>query len=141
MENTSLTQTHSELLAYRPTDDDRKAAEAHLEIARLRAAANLPLLVDLMTERGMDPTATSKAILDAAEFNYKVSGLAKKQEEQTKAPSFSLVINLPQSSGENRVIEIGKPSESMIEDVTFLQAIPSYVTTATDDSLELGEDF
>jgi hypothetical protein len=128
MENTSLTQTHSELLAYRPTDEDRKAAEAHLEIARLRAAANLPLLVDLMTERGMDPTATSKAILDAAEFNYKVSGLAKKQEEQVDKGRF--VFNINFQSGKVTVAQ-EKVIEGSVEDESALPETPSHVAAST----------
>lgn len=128
MENTSLTQTHSELLAYRPTDEDRKAAEAHLEIARLRAAANLPLLVDLMTERGMDPTATSKAILDAAEFNYKVSGLAKKQEEQVDKGRF--VFNINFQSGKVTVAQ-EKVIDGNVEDEPPLPETPAHVATST----------
>jgi hypothetical protein len=92
-----------------PKDSDRKAAEASLEAARIAAAAYLPQLLEILTEKAIDPGATPKTVLDAAEFTYKVSGLAKRQEETKTGPTFSVRITLP---GQNKEIVIGGGSAS-----------------------------
>jgi hypothetical protein len=90
---------------YTPTEADRKFAEASIERTRLQSAAYLPQLLDALVEKALHPTATAKNILDAADFTYKASGLAKRQEEQAaKGPSFQVRIILP---GQNREITIG----------------------------------
>lgn len=83
----------SDMTQYIPTDADRKWAEASTERARLQAASYLPQLLDIVAEKALDPSASPKSVLDAAEFAYKVSGLAKKQDEQNDKGRFVFNIN------------------------------------------------
>ena len=83
----------SDMTPYIPTDADRKWAEASTERARLQAASYLPQLLDIVAEKALDPSASPKSVLDAAEFAYKVSGLAKKQDEQNDKGRFVFNIN------------------------------------------------
>lgn len=103
------------------------AAEA-LERARLIASSRLCDLVEMVTDRAIEPQATAKTVMDAAEFCYKVSGLAAKQEPKQSGTGFSIQINIPQTSG--------APSQSLTFDSTahldapnsdFLPPIPAYV--------------
>ena len=106
-----------------------------LEEARLLAVAYLPTLITAMTERAIDPACQFSALRDTAEFAYKVSGMAKRQEEKSSGPGFSLVINIPQMAGqESRVIEIGcseqvgETARQEDEIKKLLSNIPSFVT-------------
>ena len=83
----------SDMTPYIPTDADRKWAEVSTERARLQAASYLPQLLDIVAEKALDPSASPKSVLDAAEFAYKVSGLAKKQDEQNDKGRFVFNIN------------------------------------------------
>ena len=126
-----------------PNEADRKAAEQSLEVARLTAAAYLPQLLEILTEKAIDPSATTKAVLDAAEFTYKVSGLAKRQEESKVGPSFSVRITLP---GQNKEIVIGGNTQAEQSDEdNILDAVPSYIAALpaqnnTDLTVELTAD-
>ena len=129
---------------YIPTDADRKWAEASTERARLAAASYLPQLLDIVAEKALDPSATSKSVLDAAEFAYKVSGLAKKQEEQNDKGRFVFNINFRSgtvSVEQEKVIEhvpedpvdnlLANPPESLQD---AIKALP------VDDTLDLSFD-
>lgn len=112
---------------YNPSEHDRKYAESQLELARLQAATYLPQLLEVMVDRALDPQAKSKDILDASEFTYKVSGLAKRQEESRNAPTFQVKIVLP---GQNREITIGGGSadpEPVSEEAAVLDQVPAHV--------------
>ena len=114
---------------YNPSEHDRKYAESQLELARLQAATYLPQLLEVMVDRALDPQAKSKDILDASEFTYKVSGLAKRQEETRNAPTFQVKIVLP---GQNREITIGGGSaepEPVSEEAAVLDQVPAHVKT------------
>ena len=74
----------------------------------------MPQLLDIVAEKAFDPSASPKSVLDAAEFTYKVSGLAKKQEEQNDKGRFVFNINFRSGtvSVENtKVIEHTPPDE------------------------------
>lgn len=116
-----------------PTEADRKAAEASLETARLTAAAYLPQLLEILTEKAIDPKATPKAVLDAAEFTYKVSGLAKRQEETKTGPTFMVKITLP---GQNKEIVIGggTAEEPKTDEENLLDAVPEYVQALPEET-------
>lgn len=115
---------------YTPTDADRKFAEASTERARLQAAAYLPQLLDIVAEKALDPTATPKAVLDAAEFAYKVSGLAKKQEEQNDKGRFVFNINFKSGTVSVAQEKVSEPEQDPIEQL---------VAEAPDDTLALPE--
>lgn len=133
---------------YTPTDADRKFAEASTERARLQAAAYLPQLLDIVAEKALDPTATPKAVLDAAEFAYKVSGLAKKQEEQNDKGRFVFNINFKSgtvSVAQEKVIEAEPvdPVEQLVAEapddtLALPEVIPAHLTSvAFSDDLDL----
>lgn len=115
---------------YTASEHDRKYAESQLELARLQAATYLPQLLEVMVDRALDPQAKSKDILDASEFTYKVSGLAKRQEEVKNAPTFQVKIVLP---GQNREITIGggsaAPEPTLSDEESVLDQVPSHVKT------------
>lgn len=131
---------------YTPTEADRKFAESQLERTKLQSAAYLPQLLDALVEKALHPTATAKQILDAADFTFKASGLAKRQEEQKTGPSFQVRIILP---GQNKEITIGGSSGEPEREATqlavsddILDVVPAYanklVATSSDtNDLEL----
>ena len=59
-----------------PTPEE---AAQYLDESRRIAAANLLLLAKRVAEKALADTATQTQVLAAAEFNYKLSGLAAKQ--------------------------------------------------------------
>ena len=63
-----------------PTAEEATKA---LDETRRMAAVNLSLLLPRIATMALDDRANLKALLDAAEFNYKVSGLAAKQAAQS----------------------------------------------------------
>lgn len=118
-------------------DADRKAADNAQEQARLLASAHLPQLLNIAVEKALDPTATIKNVLDTADFAYRLSGMAKKQEEKSGGQGFNLVINIPQIGGETaRTIEIGSSSVTRVTDAAveeteaLLASVPDYITSA-----------
>lgn len=129
-------------------DADRKAADNAQEHAKLLASVHLPQLLNIAVEKALDPTATIKNVLDTADFAYRLSGMAKKQEEKSGGPGFNLVINIPQIGGETaRTIEIGssKPVSSTIEQDEFsvdavLGALPDFIKNAELPSSALSEN-
>jgi len=122
---------------YTPTEADRKFAEASIERTRLQSAAYLPQLLDALVEKALHPTATAKNILDAADFTYKASGLAKRQEEQAaKGPSFQVRIILP---GQNREITIGG-SHDEPKEANMLSSSEA-VDVATGELIEMSKDY
>jgi hypothetical protein len=129
---------------YIPSDQDRKFAEASTERARLQAAAYLPQLLDIVAEKALDPGATPKSVLDAAEFAYKVSGLAKRQEDKGQTGA-TIIFNL--SGG--KTLEVStKPSQTAAPtpqtvEQDILDIVPSYVSSmeahSDDFDLDLGD--
>lgn len=118
-------------------DADRKAADNAQEHAKLLASVHLPQLLNIAVEKALDPTATIKNVLDTADFAYRLSGMAKKQEEKSGGPGFNLVINIPQIGGETaRTIEIGSSSVTRVTDAAveeteaLLASVPDYITSA-----------
>ena len=140
----------SDITPYVPTDLDRKFAEAATERARLQAAAYLPQLLDIVAEKALDPSASSKSVLEAAEFTYKVSGLAKKQEEQNDKGRFVFNINFRSgtvSVEQEKVIEHESPAalaepapeESPLDNPPPLVA-EAMKSIPVDDTLDLNFD-
>lgn len=85
------------------TDEDRAFAAEAIERARVTAAVRLADIVDLVTERALDPTATPKVVMDAADFCYKVSGMQAKQEPKpAEGSGFRLVINFGDNAPSTR---------------------------------------
>lgn len=71
-------------------------ASRHLENARLKAAANLELITEKVAVRVLaegENAVSTKTLLDAAEFNYKLSGLAAKQTGATPVAGFRVAFN------------------------------------------------
>lgn len=97
-----------------PSDADRKAADNAQELAKQLASAHLPQLISIAVEKALDPTATIKNVLDTADFAYRLSGMAKKQDDKVAGPGFNLVINIPQIGSDTaRTIEIGSSSRAV----------------------------
>ena len=118
-------------------DADRKAADNAQEHAKLLASVHLPQLINIAVEKALDPTATIKNVLDTADFAYRLSGMAKKQEEKSGGPGFNLVINIPQIGVETaRTIELGSSSVTRVTDAAveeteaLLASVPDYITSA-----------
>lgn len=138
----------SDMTPYIPNDADRKWAEASTERARLQAASYLPQLLDIVAEKALDPSASPKSVLDAAEFAYKVSGLAKKQEEQNDKGRFVFNINFRSgtvSVEQEKIIE-HEPLAQPEDPVENLLANPpaslqdAINTLGADDDLDLTLD-
>ena len=68
--------------------------EGNLKLASEIAAGNLLIAQQELARRILDPTITTKGLLDIAEHEYKVSGMAKKQEAKDEGGKFILNINL-----------------------------------------------
>lgn len=120
-----------------PSDADRKAADNAQELAKQLASAHLPQLISIAVEKALDPTATIKNVLDTADFAYRLSGMAKKQDDKSAGPGFNLVINIPQIGSDTaRTIEIGSSSVTHVTDAAIeetealLASVPDYITSA-----------
>lgn len=128
-------------------DADRKAADNAQEQARLLASAHLPQLLNIAVEKALDPTATIKNVLDTADFAYRLSGMAKKQEEKSGGPGFNLVINIPQIGGETaRTIEIGssRAVETKKEEAdsidALLESLPDFIKNIEPENSSFSEN-
>lgn len=66
--------------------------DENLKLAAELASANLLFAQTELGKRIIDPTITTKGLLDIAEHSYKVSGMAKKQE--VKEDSGKFVFNI-----------------------------------------------
>ena len=91
-----LDQTNSTLPT--PTDEEKTLA-----LAAELAAANLLFAQQELGMRIVDPTITTKGLLDIAEHSYKVSGMAKKQE--AKDDGGRVVFNINFSGGKTLTLE------------------------------------
>jgi hypothetical protein len=119
-------------------DIQRKESADSLERARLAAAVNLEAVALRIGALAEEPGVTMKTLLDVAEFNYKLSGMAAKQQAQADQGSkFSLVINLPggqtvEISGAQpkQVIENPPQGDFAVADEAFavLDDLPPYLT-------------
>ena len=79
------------------TTDDLPVAfteEENLKLASQIASANLLFAQEALAQRIIEPSLTTKGLLDIAEHSYKVSGMQKKQEpaEQQGRFIFSIVM-------------------------------------------------
>ena len=110
-----------------PTEADATAAIAE---ARVKAACNLPLILERIADRAFDPTSNFKQLMDSGEFMYKVSGMAAKQAERPTGTGFSITIKLPGSpSTKSQEIVIG--GHSAAPDPEF-PAAPAWLTDSID---------
>ena len=128
-------------------DADRKAADNAQEHAKLLASVHLPQLINIAVEKALDPTATIKNVLDTADFAYRLSGMAKKQEEKSGGPGFNLVINIPQIGGETaRTIEIGssRAVETKKEEAdsidALLESLPDFIKNIEPENSSFSEN-
>ena len=101
-----------------PTADE---VAGSLDRARNKAAIHLELLAERLTEKALDPVASVKTMLDAAEFNYKLSGLAGRQAPAQTGGGFRLNIILG-GDRKGEVLVVGKEDEGRVIDV-----VPEYV--------------
>ena len=69
--------------------------EGNLKLAASIASANLLIAQQALGERIIDPTITTKGLLDIAEHPFKVSGMAKKQEAKEESGKFIFNIHFP----------------------------------------------
>ena len=69
--------------------------EGNLKLAAQIASANLLIAQQTLGERIIDPTITTKGLLDIAEHSFKVSGMAKKQEAKEESGKFIFNIHFP----------------------------------------------
>ena len=126
-----------------------KKPDDPLEEARQLARAYLPVLVTAMTEKAIDPACAFSHQRDTAEFLYKVSGLAKKQEDTNDKGRF--VFNINFSSGQVTVTEEKVVEASQVEPETvpeLLEVMPQHIKDALltqsdlmfDDSDDLSLD-
>lgn len=81
--------------------------EKNLELSAKIASVNLLFAQQELGKRIIDPTVTTKTLLDVAEHSYKVSGMQKKQEPKQVGPGFSIQIVLP---GMAEPVVIGRSS-------------------------------
>lgn len=87
----------------------QEAAES-LERARLAAAVNLELVSEQLITRALNPAnkASDKFLLDVADFNYRLSGLANKQAPASGQLGFKVAFNFNAAPN-------GKPTGVTIE--------------------------
>ena len=130
-----------------PSDADRKAADNAQELAKQLASAHLPQLISIAVEKALDPTATIKNVLDTADFAYRLSGMAKKQEERASGPGFNLVINIPQIGSDTaRTIEIGssRAVETKKEEAdsidALLESLPDFIKNIEPENSSFSEN-
>ena len=130
-----------------PSDDDRKAADNAQELAKQLASVHLPQLITIAVEKALDPSATMKNVLDTADFAYRVSGMAKKQEERASGPGFNLVINIPQIGSDTaRTIEIGssRAVETKKEEAdsidALLESLPDFIKNIEPENSSFSEN-
>ena len=128
-------------------DADRKAADNAQEHAKLLASVHLPQLINIAVEKALDPTATIKNVLDTADFAYRLSGMAKKQEEKSGGPGFNLVINIPQIGSDTaRTIEIGSSGavETKKEEAdsidALLESLPDFIKNIEPENSSFSEN-
>jgi len=93
-----------------PVPSNTEAA-ASLERARNKAAVHLELLAEKLTEKSLDPAATVKTMLDAAEFNYKLSGLAGKQAPAPTGGGMKVTFNFNAARPSGRTFDMTVEAE------------------------------
>lgn len=105
-----------------PTTPTAADAETSLELAQQLACVNLAYIQERIGERMLDPTTTTKALLDMGEHSYKVSGMAKKAESKEDQGRFVFNINF---SGGTSPVRIEKVIDGDAE------TVPQLVSEAT----------
>lgn len=83
-----------------PTVPVADTPEENLKQAAEIAAVNLLFAQQKLGERLLDPTITTKGLLDIAEHSHKVSGMGKKVEANDGQQRALIQIILPGSGGE-----------------------------------------
>jgi hypothetical protein len=76
--------------------------EQNLKLASKIASVTLLYAQQELCKRAIDPTVTTRGLLDISEHSYKVSGMAKKQEPAEKQGKVIFNINL----GDGQVISL-----------------------------------
>lgn len=87
-------------------DMDELNVDSALQLASEVATVNLLFAQQELGRRIVDPSVTTRALLDIAEHSYKVSGMQKKQEPKAAGERFSITINIPQIGA--------KPPETLV---------------------------
>ena len=90
-----------------PDESERALADA----IRQKALVNVDLLAEILTEKAIDPTASSKLISDALEANYKLSGLAAKNVVKEPPMAVSITINGIKTVESEPVVTIENPPQ------------------------------
>jgi hypothetical protein len=106
------------------TVDDAAAVAETLEKSRMLATANLMFAQEEIGRRILEPTLTTKTLLELAEHSYKVSGMAARNEPKSTGPGFSITIKLPgTATSEPTVIELSQEADRIID----LPQTPAYL--------------
>lgn len=78
-----------------PVLNETTDADVLAEAIRQKSLVRVDHLSDLLAARAIDPSATSKLLLDTIEQNIKLSGLtAKQQAKEVVGTGYQLVINI-----------------------------------------------
>lgn len=113
----------------------------YLEKARLLAEVNLFFAQEELSRRIIDPTISTKALLEVAEHSFKVSGMAAKNamKEAMAGPGFSITINIPQvgnSPAQSMVLEsTARTVEDPDVDEFGLPASPAFLSAVSSGNL------
>lgn len=96
-----------------PEESERALADA----IRQKALVNVDLLSEILMEKAVDPTASSKLIGDALEANYKLSGLAAKNVVKEPPMAVSITINgiSTASIQDAAVVTIENPTQEALD--------------------------
>lgn len=114
-----------------------ETALSPLDSSRLQAELNLKFAQEELARRVVDPTISTKALLDIAEHSFKVSGMAAKNQPKEAGTGFSITINIPQvgaSPAHSMVLEATSVKDAATDDYG-LPALPSYLLTASSGNL------
>lgn len=116
------------------------------EETRAMAAVNLHLGVKALGVRVIDPSLTTKSLLELNEHFYKVSGLAAKQEKQADTGRFVFNIHFggqPVTISSEKVVE-GEPVDEVVEaageSAALLGEAPAYLLAGSGNLAGLLDD-
>ena len=98
-----------------PLSEDEDA-EFLAELIRQKALVNVNTLNDVLTLRAVNPASTARVLVDALDANYKLSGLAaKNQAKEAVGGTVSITINMPSKATAPRIISGDTPAELVFD--------------------------
>lgn len=108
-----------------PTAEDAQVAKMALDRVRITAAINAELLLEKITVRALDDTASFRNVLEAYNANKEMALAGQKQQEQKQGTAFKIIFEMGDTAPTLKTVTIEQEPDVLDNKPAYVSMIPA----------------